>query len=258
MNPFKATNPTMVTANYAAMAAGVAAIPTAVLLGHYWQLGAALLVWQLFNILGISVGAHRYFSHAAFKCNRFWQWVMAYLCMASLTGPPCIWAEAHVRHHRKADTPDDPYLAYALGGNTPLRHETSVAHGFIRKAIKDRLHALCLRYYWLYVGSFALGAVLIGLALWSSALAGLFWLFLVPAGLSQLTLRVVLWTGHVPSLGYRNHETKDTSNNWWLASLIAGGEGWHNNHHHRPGAANFGERWWEFDPGWWFIKVIRQ
>lgn len=258
MNLFKATNPTMTSANYIAMASAVIAIPVALAFGHAWHLLAALVIWQVFNIVGISAGAHRYFSHRSFECSKFWEWVMAYLCMSSLTGPPCIWAEAHVRHHMKADTPEDPYLAYALTGKTPLRHETTVSKKFLRKAVRNRTHELTLKYYWLYVLSFVAGAAVLGAIAMGSALWGVFWLFLVPAGLSQLTLRFVLWTGHVERLGYRNHDTRDTSNNWWLASLLAGGEGWHNNHHHRPADANFSEKWWEFDPGWWFVRMIQK
>jgi stearoyl-CoA desaturase (delta-9 desaturase) len=34
------------------------------------------------------------------------------------------------------------------------------------------------------------------------------------------------------------------------------GEGWHNNHHNDPTNSQFGEKWWEFDLGYWFIKRI--
>jgi stearoyl-CoA desaturase (delta-9 desaturase) len=76
--------------------------------------------------------------------------------------------------------------------------------------------------------------------------------------LTQATLRFVLWTGHLEDVGYRNFDTPDTSNNWWLVALIGGGEGWHNNHHKFPRAANLGVKWWEFDPGYWVIRMIRR
>lgn len=265
MNVFKATNPTMVVANYIAMAAAAAfliVLPITLLTqpsGLFWQrIGLVGVVWQVFNTVGIAAGAHRYFSHKAFQCNRFWQYVMAYFCMVSLVGPPCIWAEAHRKHHQHADTPDDPYRQWMLDGDKPLSHTTKASVSFMARMIKkDRLHYLTLKYYWLWVASYIALAAGIGLITNGTALGGIVLLWLLPAGLSQLTLRVVLWTGHLPWLGYRNHSTPDTSNNSISVSLISAGEGWHNNHHQHPGSAKTGERWWELDPTWWFIKAIR-
>jgi len=258
----KATNPTMVAANSLVMACALIGVSLMFFAPHLYWAGAywihALVIWQVFNIVGISAGAHRYFSHGAFKCNRFWQWVMAHLCMVSLVGPPCIWAEAHVRHHLRSDKPDDPYARFAIGGGSAIDHTTRVTAKFLRVATKDSLHRITLRWYWGFVIAHAVVVVSIGVLFAINPLAALFWFYLVPAGLSQITLRFILWTGHLRKLGYRNHEIPDTSNNWWFASLISGGEGWHNNHHAYPFRAKMGERWWEIDPTWWFIRAIRQ
>ena len=57
--------------------------------------------------------------------------------------------------------------------------------------------------------------------------------------------------------GYRNYKTTDDSrNNWWVA-LITYGEGWHNNHHAYPRMALHGHKWWEIDPTWAAIRVLR-
>ena len=37
---------------------------------------------------------------------------------------------------------------------------------------------------------------------------------------------------------------------------LAWGEGWHNNHHAFPYSAAFGLRWFEFDPGYLFIRLL--
>ena len=37
---------------------------------------------------------------------------------------------------------------------------------------------------------------------------------------------------------------------------LAWGEGWHNNHHAFPYSAAFGLRWFEFDPGFLFIRLL--
>jgi stearoyl-CoA desaturase (delta-9 desaturase) len=63
---------------------------------------------------------------------------------------------------------------------------------------------------------------------------------------------------HLKWAGYRNYETKDNSVNIpWLFTLILG-EAWHNNHHGEARNPNFGNRhWWELDPTYWLIKLIR-
>jgi len=57
--------------------------------------------------------------------------------------------------------------------------------------------------------------------------------------------------------GRRRFETRDDSrNNWWVA-LITFGEGWHNNHHAHPTSARHGLAWYEFDPTWISIRILR-
>ena len=259
MNIFKATNFTVPFSHGMAIAAAIFAPVAYLASGQLWMLLTSLVIWQVLNIVGISAGVHRYFSHHAFKCNRFWQWTMAYLSMVSLVGPPCIWAEAHVKHHRNADKEGDPYLRFMLTGATPMTHTTLIGKPFLSRCVRrDRLHLLTLKYYWLFVLSYPAALIALGALTHLNVVDCLFWFFLVPAGLSQLTLRFILWTGHLKNLGYRNYATEDTSNNFWLAALIGGGEGWHNNHHHDLRQANLGKRWWELDPGYWFIWMIKQ
>ena len=57
--------------------------------------------------------------------------------------------------------------------------------------------------------------------------------------------------------GSRRFETKDDSrNNWWVA-LMTFGEGWHNNHHAHPTSARHGLAWYEFDPSWLQISLLK-
>lgn len=257
MNIFKATNISVPFSHGAAIIAVLFAPFVYAQTPNVWFLLGALLVWQFVNIVGISAGVHRYFSHRSYRTSRFWQWVMAYTAMVSLVGPPCIWAEAHIKHHRYADKPGDPYLRFMITGSTPLTHTTMIGFRFLSTIIKkDRLHLLTLKYYWAYVLSYPVILGLLSIPLEVSAMDMIFWLFLVPVGLSQLTLRFILWTGHVKAIGYRNYDVADDSSNFWFAALIAGGEGWHNNHHHDQRNPSLGHRWWELDLGYWFIRAI--
>ena len=58
--------------------------------------------------------------------------------------------------------------------------------------------------------------------------------------------------------GRRRFATRDDSrNNWWVA-LLTFGEGWHNNHHAHPTSARHGLAWYEFDPSWITLKILRK
>jgi len=64
---------------------------------------------------------------------------------------------------------------------------------------------------------------------------------------------------HIPALGYKNYNTKDNSiNSPWLFPFILG-EAWHNNHHGDAKNPNYGGRnWWELDPTYWIICLIKK
>jgi stearoyl-CoA desaturase (delta-9 desaturase) len=59
-------------------------------------------------------------------------------------------------------------------------------------------------------------------------------------------------TAHM--FGTRPYATEDMSKNNFLLALPTLGEGWHNNHHAFPAAAQFGQSWWQLDPGGWTIR----
>jgi stearoyl-CoA desaturase (delta-9 desaturase) len=56
--------------------------------------------------------------------------------------------------------------------------------------------------------------------------------------------------------GYRNYETEDASTNISPWGALIGGEELHNNHHAFASSAKFSTRWWEFDLGWVYIRML--
>jgi len=58
--------------------------------------------------------------------------------------------------------------------------------------------------------------------------------------------------------GYRNYEVKDTSRNLIPWGIWIGGEELHNNHHGNGVSAKFNKRWFEFDIGWMYIKILEK
>ncbi|WP_303909187.1 DesA/ISL3 alpha bundle tail domain-containing protein [Thiohalomonas denitrificans] len=57
-------------------------------------------------------------------------------------------------------------------------------------------------------------------------------------------------------LGYRKFQSPDASTNIVPWGIVIGGEELHNNHHAFPNSARFSSRWWEFDLGWFYIRLL--
>ena len=66
---------------------------------------------------------------------------------------------------------------------------------------------------------------------------------------------VVNGIGH--ALGYRNFQVKDESRNISPIAIWLGGEELHNNHHADPKSARFAAKWFEFDIGWIYIRLLQ-
>ena len=57
--------------------------------------------------------------------------------------------------------------------------------------------------------------------------------------------------------GYRNGSTQDQSRNILPFGIIIGGEELHNNHHLDAASPKLSRRWFEFDIGWFYIRVLQ-
>ncbi len=57
--------------------------------------------------------------------------------------------------------------------------------------------------------------------------------------------------------GYRNGSTRDQSRNILPFGIIIGGEELHNNHHLDAASPKLSRRWFEFDIGWFYIRVLQ-
>jgi stearoyl-CoA desaturase (delta-9 desaturase) len=99
----------------------------------------------------------------------------------------------------------------------------------------------------------AIGGLAAGSA-WG-AISGFLWggvvrMFVVEQGMSAIN-------SVMHRFGTRPFATRDdNSRNLGVMAWLAWGEGWHNNHHAFPYSAAFGLRWFEFDPGYRFIRLL--
>ncbi|CAM5194419.1 Fatty acid desaturase Delta-9 fatty acid desaturase OS=Castellaniella defragrans (strain DSM/ CCUG 39792 / 65Phen) OX=1437824 GN=BN940_11346 PE=4 SV=1 [Castellaniella denitrificans] len=85
----------------------------------------------------------------------------------------------------------------------------------------------------------------LGLTVWAVQMA---WIPFWAAG-------VVNGLGH--AWGYRNFACPDDSTNVVPWGLLIGGEELHNNHHAYGTSAKFSSRWYEFDLGWAYIRILQ-
>lgn len=97
----------------------------------------------------------------------------------------------------------------------------------------------------------------------------LFYIFFVPQQVEWLYLLlpfhffmgplhgvIINWFGH--KLGYINFKLKDTSVNFLPLDFLMLGEAYHNNHHRHPSHPNFGKRWFEIDPSYPLILLMKR
>ena len=83
-----------------------------------------------------------------------------------------------------------------------------------------------------------------GLTIWAIQML---WIPLFAAG-------VINGVGHY--FGYRNFSVSDASTNIIPFGILIGGEELHNNHHAFASSAKLSSKWYEFDIGWFYIKLL--
>jgi stearoyl-CoA desaturase (delta-9 desaturase) len=147
----------------------------------------AIIVLALFRhwVMGVTIGLHRYYSHAAFKTGRWFEFIIAYSCVASGQGAITWWAGNHRHHHQKCDTHEDPHspvshsLAYAwLGWTYDPRHAApSVRLRYVETRWLDQYGFLVPWLEWALVeylsNSLALATLTVLLPIWFAGITTL-------------------------------------------------------------------------------------
>ncbi|HVT37877.1 MAG TPA: fatty acid desaturase [Gemmatimonadaceae bacterium] len=184
---------------------------------------------------------------------RLWLW----LSTAMVTKE---WVACHRKHHAFADRDGDPHSPVLEG----LKNIVLKGAFYYRKAVRQpgilekygkgtpndwlERHILAPR-NWLGI------ALMLGIDVW------LFGWLVGPAVWGAQMIWIPFWAagiingvGH--ALGYRNHDVKDASRNISPIAIWLGGEELHNNHHANPKSPTFSHRWFEFDIGWLYIRLL--
>ncbi|HEY1204516.1 MAG: fatty acid desaturase [Bryobacteraceae bacterium] len=219
---------------------------------------AVFLYWFCTG-LGISMGFHRLLTHRSYKVPRPLEYLFAICGALTLEGGPISWVATHRIHHQNSDQPGDPHsprdggwwahAGWILYGETN-HNNTRVMSKYAPDLARQPFYVWLNNYHW--VPMIALGVLLF-------AIGGL------PMMLWGVAVRVVVglhatWLVNSAThmWGRRRFATGDDSrNNWWVA-LLTFGEGWHNNHHAHPTSARHGLAWYEFDPTWITIRLLKR
>ena len=235
--------------------------------GWSWAaVGVATLLYfvRMFAITGFY---HRYFSHKAFKTNRFWQFMFGVMGNAAVQRGPLWWAAHHRHHHRYTDQEQDVHSPSLHGfwwshiGWLTARANFPTNYKYVAEWGKYRELRWLNRFdtvipILLAIALFAFGALLEHIAprLGTNGMQMVIWGFFIST--TVLLHATVTINSFDHMYGRRRFNTRDTSRNNALLAIITLGEGWHNNHHHYAVSARQGFFWWELDITYYLLVAM--
>lgn len=224
-----------------------------------WQTVVLTLVLTHITIASVTIYLHRHQAHRSLDLHpaiahffRLWLWMTTGMQTKE-------WAAIHRKHHAKCETVDDPHSPQIKGIKTvfwsgaelyrleSLNAETmqKYGHGTPDDWLENNVYS---RFPWqgvalmLIINLTLFGAV--GLSVWA---VQMLWIPVTAAG-------IINGIGHY--WGYRNFEAVDASTNISPWGILIGGEELHNNHHTYPTSAKLSVKKYEFDIGWFYIRVL--
>src|SRR5690606_30803490 len=225
----------------------------------WWGYVLVTLVFTHITIASITIFLHRHQAHRALDLHpipshffRFWLWLTTGMVTKE-------WAAVHRKHHAKCETVDDPHspqifgIRKVLGEGAELykveakNQETldRYGHGTPDDWLERHVytpHSVAGIASMLIINVILFGPI--GLTIWA---VQMMWTPVMAAG-------VINGIGHY--WGYRNFRSEDASRNVSPWGILIGGEELHNNHHAYPTSARLSNKWYEFDIGWMYIRIL--
>ncbi len=228
---------------------------------------SAVILYIVSINIGIGMCYHRLLTHRGYKVPRWLEHALAVCGTLSLEGGPIFWVATHRVHHQLSDHEGDPHsptegtfwahMGWIMSGQS-LHAETSILTRYAPDLGRDQFYVWLSKYHWIPLTT--VGFALLGggclLGGWREGISMVLWGIFLRVTLGLHATWLVNSATHM--WGSRRFETRDESrNNWWVA-LLTGGEGWHNNHHAHPVSARHGLRWYEFDPNYYGIWLLKK
>lgn len=220
---------------------------------------AVTFVFVQISMMGVTLYLHRDQAHRAIDLHpvlrhffRLWIWLTSGMVTRD-------WVAIHRKHHALVEREGDPHSPKVFGlrkvltegaelyrseakiGATLEKYGRGTPDDWVEKNIYSRFSVFGI-YLVLVVDVILFGAI--GITLFAIQMLTM----------PVFAAGVINGLGHAK--GYRNFETDDTSTNLTPIAVFIGGEELHNNHHAFPTSARFSARWYEFDAGWMYIRIL--
>jgi len=195
------------------------------------------LFYYVAELIGISIGYHRYFTHRSFTLSSvLLEYMMLFFGLICGGRSALTWAAVHRMHHAKSDTEADPHSPVYVGKLKVLFSRWHVNY-IPKKYIADLLRnprVVFFHRYGKYIHlTYAAAMIFLGIEY--------FLIFVFsPYIMAWIGFGLLNWAAHY------NGEPNDVP----LMNFIAPGEGWHKFHHENPRAYSLNK----YDIAGWIIE----
>lgn len=229
---------------------------------EWWGYAVYVLFLTHITIAGVTIYLHRCQAHRSLDLSpavahffRFWMWLTTGMVTRE-------WAAVHRKHHAKSETAEDPHSPQVYGifnvlflgvvyyARTAKEKETVERYGYGTPDdwIENTIYTPHCRLgvTLMAIINTMLFGLIPGMLVWT---VQMIWIPFWAAG-------VINGVGHF--WGYRNFQPQDESRNIVPFGVLIGGEELHNNHHAFPTSARLSNRWYEFDVGWLYIRLLEK
>jgi stearoyl-CoA desaturase (delta-9 desaturase) len=185
---------------------------------------------------------------------RFWLWLTTGMVTKQ-------WVAIHRKHHRFCEESEDPHSPVHFGIWRVLLKGALLYNTASKDKVMVNTYGVGTPDDWieknLYTPHSRVGITI--LLILNIILFG--WIGIIIWGIQMIW--IPLWAAGVINglghwWGYRNGSTQDQSRNISPIGILIGGEELHNNHHMNPASPKLSSRWFEFDIGWFYIKLFQK
>jgi stearoyl-CoA desaturase (Delta-9 desaturase) len=211
------------------------------------------------TIVAVTLYLHRSQAHRGVEFHpviahffRFWLWLTTGMVTSQ-------WVATHRKHHRFSDEPGDPHSPHVYGIKQVFFKGALLYHAAAKDQVMVNTYGVGTPSDWMErhvyqpysrigIGIlFVLDTLMFG---WWGPVIWAIQMIWIPFWAAGVINGIGHWAG------YRNGITKDHSRNISPLGIVIGGEELHNNHHLDPANPRLSRRWFEFDIGWAYIRLL--
>lgn len=229
--------------------------------GGWWKYLLYTVAMVHLTITAMSLSFHRHHTHHGIKINPVLDSLMQIWLWFTTSMSKLDWVSVHLFHHAHSDKEKDPHSpvhkgllhVFFLGAFDYNKAKNWPEVLRIRRSLKvNKLEIFLAKHQ-------TLGPMLMIFT---------FTILLGPfngtlCAVTALLVSPIFAVGGVNALahwvGYKNHKSGDNSRNvgfLFPLNFLICGELDHNNHHKFPRSCSFRHRWYEFDIGYFYIKIL--